>query len=347
MQSPEQSLTPLAIAIDPLWLADRYDPMHDTVHFRAVARAQRDTAPFLTDAYLGTGTPVVVRRSEALAAPRVESSIHFIFHSAYCCSTLLARALDTPGVASTLKEPVILNDLVGWRWRGGTPAEVDAVLGDALALLARPFSPDEAVIVKPSNITVGLTTAMLEMRPAANALLLHAPLADYLLSIAKKGMAGRLWVRKLLSGLLKDSVVDLGFSPDDYLELTDLQAAAVGWLAQHAHFTSLVADYGLARVRTLDSVTFLKRPADTLNRLAHFFGLALSTSDVAEIALGPAFQGHSKSGERYGPQDRLAEQHRERTLHADELAKVETWAKAVAANIGLSLDLSAPLLEPS
>ena len=44
-----------------------------------------------------------------LARLRAEARpIHFIFHTGYCCSTLLCRALDVPGVSMALKEPQIM-----------------------------------------------------------------------------------------------------------------------------------------------------------------------------------------------------------------------------------------------
>src|SRR3546814_3867465 len=63
----------------------------------------------------------------------------------------------------------------------------------ALAMLARSFAPDEAVIVKPSNIFNPLARGALTLRPEARAILLYAPLRAFLLSVARKGMWCRLW----------------------------------------------------------------------------------------------------------------------------------------------------------
>ena len=62
--------------------------------------------------------PVVIRREEAARLLGEQAPIHFIFHSAFCASTMLVRALDVPGSAMGISEPVILNDMVGWRRRG-------------------------------------------------------------------------------------------------------------------------------------------------------------------------------------------------------------------------------------
>ena len=330
-----------AIARDPLWLADRYDPGHDAIHFRHVSRSEHDRATFLTDEYLPAASPVVVRRSEAVAMAGVPGPLHFIFHSAYCCSTLLARAFDVPGTAMGLKEPVLLNDLVGWRHRGGAPAAIAAVLNDGLTLLARPFGPGEAVVIKPSNVVNSMAAAMLTVRPEARALFLHAPLRTYLGSIAKKGMWGRLWVRDLLVKQLRDGVAWPGMTSEDYLGLTDLQAGAIGWLSQHALFTRLATKHA-GRVRSLDSEALMADPAAAMSALGQLFAIDL---DAAAVVAGPAFTRHSKSGTAFSGGDRAGEHRDAADLHADEIDKVAIWTEAVAATANLSLTLPAPLLE--
>jgi hypothetical protein len=329
------------IARDPLWFADRYDPGHDAVHFRRLSRADHAAATFLTDEYLPRkAAVVVVRRADALAAAPPAAPIHYIFHSAYCCSTLLARAFDAPGVAMGLKEPVLLNDLVGWKARGASPADLAAVLDAGLSLFARPFAPGEAVIVKPSNVANGLASAMLTVRPAAHALLLHAPLKVYLGSIARKGMTGRLWARDLLVKQIRDGTQWPGMTAEDFIGQTDLQAGAIGWLAQHALFSRLATRFP-DRVRTLDSETLMADPAAAMAALGTLFGVAL---DVSATIAGPAFSRHSKDGTAFDGTARAAEL-ATADRHAEEIARVAVWAEAVAATVGLDLTLPRPLLD--
>src|SRR5947199_6308009 len=79
------------LRLPPEWLAHRYDPEQDAIHFVRAERELRRSVPFLTDEHLPSAEePLVVRREESLAVTGTPSAIHFIFHSAYCCSTLLA-----------------------------------------------------------------------------------------------------------------------------------------------------------------------------------------------------------------------------------------------------------------
>jgi hypothetical protein len=335
-----------AIARDAVWLAHRYDPTHDAIHFLRTPREAHARATFLTDQHLApTERPVVVRRREAIEAARgTAAPLHFIFHAAFCCSTLAARAVDRPGWAMGLKEPVILNDLVGWRRRGGTDPQIRAVLNDALSLLARPFQAGESFVVKPSNVVNGLAMPMMELRPSASALLMYAPLPEFLASIAKKGLDGRIFARDLLLNQLKDGMVPFGFDHDQLFKQTDLQVAGLGWLVQIQLFGQMVKRFGAARVRTTSSDVFLKDPRATTAAMAALFGLAEDAQTLDAVASGPAFTTHSKSGTTFGRSERAGEYAAATSLHKDEIAKVIGWIVAIADQAGVSFDPGAPLI---
>ena len=334
---------PQPLQLPPEWLAHRYDPQHDAIQFVRADRELRRTVPFLTDEHLPPAAePLAARRQDSLAVAGEPAPIHFIFHSAYCCSTLLANAYDREGIASSLKEPVILNDLAGWRHRGGPPARVAEVLDHSLRLLARPFGAGEASVVKPSNAINALAPAMLAMRPDAGCILLHAPLRVYLGSIADKGLWGRLWVRELLMKQVKDGLVRLGFEPEDHLLQTDLQVAAVGWLAQHQLFARL-AEANPARVRTLDSEALLARPADALAAIDRLFRLGDGPEGRREV-VARVFARHAKFGGAFNRDDRAAGQRSAAELHGEEIEKVMAWAEAVASAAGVKFSLPLPLL---
>ena len=334
---------PVVVLADARWLAHRYDPSGDAIHFRSVSRDEHARATFLTDEYLPAGETISVLRAETLAACPPPAPLHFIFHSAFCLSTLLARALDVEGRATTLKEPVILNDIVGWRHRGGDARQVATVLDQSLTLLARPFEAGEIVVVKPSNVVNSYIAAIMAMRPQARVLFVHAPLEIYLGSITRKGLWGRHWVRDLMVKLLRDDSIHLGIAGDDYLALTDLQAAAVGWLAQHQIFAQAIARHG-ERSRSLDSETLSARPAEAIAALATHFGLDMPRSAFDAILTGPAFATHSKTGAPFSAADREHERATSEAPYADEITKVAEWARVVAANAGIDLQLDQPLI---
>ena len=333
-----------AIVCNPDWFAYRYDPQHDAIQFIQADRAAQRAAAFLRDEYLPTAAAMIpLGREEVLRAAPPPGKVHYIFHSAYCCSTLLARAFDAPGHAMGLKGPPILNDLVGWNLRGADRARLAMVLDQSLSLLARPFGAGEATIIKPSNIVNGLIAAMLGLKPQSRALLLYAPLSVYLPSIAKKGLWGRLWVRTLLLNLIKEGRIDLGFAPEQYIELSDLQVAAIGWIAQQAQFRDIVARHP-GRVATLNSEVLLASPQEALTALDALFGTGLGPGEIDRIVAGPAFTENSKTFARYGTAARDAENAASALLHQDELEQVLQWATELARTRGIPLNLPAPLV---
>jgi hypothetical protein len=324
------------------WLAHRFDEARGEIRFVPYSRAERAAVPFLIDAHLPAREYKALSR-DAARAERGEAPVHFVFHSGFCCSTLLAASLDQPGLASSFSEPTILNDAFGWRLRGAASGDLGILVDDALGLLARPFAGDAAAVLKPSTVVNGLAEAMLAIRPQARAIVMYAPLRDFLISIAKKGLDGRLWVRDLLVKCRAEGRTGaLGFSDLDLLGQSDLQVAALDWLMQHAVFAQLISATP-QRVRSLSSETFMSAPERTLEAAARLFQLPWN-DDHLDAALTQTMRRNSKSGAQFGAADRAAEYERAYAVHADEIDKVLVWAGEVARSAGLPVELAAPLI---
>jgi hypothetical protein len=324
------------------WLAHRYDEANDAIQFRLVPRDVQRGITFLTDGEIGDSPLAVYGRAECLSEVRkLElATPRIIFHSAYCCSTLLARAFDVPGASFGLKEPQILNDVVGLQLRRGDARQVAAALDIALLLLARPLTPGEVNVVKPSNLLNPLISLVNALRPDARGLLLHAPLETFLGSIARKEIEGRAWVRDLMWKFIHLGQAErFGFNDEDLYRQTDLQVAAVGWLAQQALFAETAQRHD--GYRTLDSETLVGRPVECLKALQELFALEF---DAAKVASGPAFRTHSKDRSDYSPEQREQDRERGKSIHVREIGMVMEWARAVAEQARVPMTLPAPLL---
>lgn len=340
MAAQVPSLTELIA--DGRWLAHRYDETNDAVQFRFVPREAQREMTFLTDSEIGDAPLAVYARSDCLAEARKHElqTPRMIFHSAYCCSTMLARAFDIPGVSFGLKEPQILNDVSGLQMRGGDPRQVAAAMDIALLLLARPLSVGEVNVVKPSNLLNPLIPLVVAMRPDIRGLLLHAPLEIFLGSIARKEIEGRTWVRELMWNLIRLGLIDrFGFTDEELYRQTDLQAGAAGWLAQQALFAESAAQH--AGFRTLDSETLLARAEESIAKLGDLFGIGL---DAARIVSGPAFRTHSKDRSAYSVSQRLEESERGRATYQREIEIVLRWADRLSEHAGIPMPLPAALV---
>lgn len=336
---------------DPCWLAHRHVEGADAVRFVRLERADHGAVPFLSEEHLRdrpVGGDVALADCLALPGePRSEGPLHFLFHSAFCGSTTLVRALDQPGLAMGLSEPQLLNDVVGLRRRGADPRLVARTADAATRLLARPFAPGEAVVVKPSNVINPLAALLLALRPAAQAVFLFAPLETYLISVARKGLHCRAWGRELLEGFLRDGeLAGIGLEPDQLFRLTDLQVAATGWLLQHRMMHRLAARLGPQRVATLDADLMFAAPEAALARVAAHYGLPLGAERCRAIAAGPAFGTRVKSGEAYSPAARERDYAAVRSAYGEEIDMVLVWARAVAETAQIALAAPNPLLAP-
>jgi hypothetical protein len=327
------------LAGDAGWLPHRLIDGGRALRFIRADRDAQRAATFLDDASLGEGAARIDAPSgEVAAAPMPgPAPMHFIFHSAFARSTLLARAMDLPGIAMGLKEPIILNDaaqLHGQRRLGRD------VLPLVLRLLGRPLAAGEAVIVKPSNIVNGLMPTLMALRPDARALLLYRDLPGYLRSVARKGMFGRIWARQMALHFRTDAPFDAGFSEADRFVHTDLQAAALGWLIQHAQFAALARAMP-DRVRLLDAAALATDAQDTFAASLRWFGLALDDAAIDAVVAGPAFAEDSKRiGERFGGEG----SGQDAPVDETEVRMVTDWTHAIARHVGAALDFGPKLL---
>jgi hypothetical protein len=309
---------------DARWLGHRYVEDRDAYRFIHVPRGDHAGIPFLTDDYLGDRPIAPDLPAATVLAQCEDGPLHFLFHSAFCGSTLLTRAFDVPGTAMGLSEPMVLNDVAGFRKRG---------------------APGEAVLVKPSNIVNGLIELFMALQPQARAVFLYAPLETFLISVARKGLPCRLWVRELAENYLREGLFEpLGLGAEELFRQTDLQVAASGWLAQHRLIAALIDKLGSERLKTLDADGMATDPRAALEAVAGHYGFALDSATLDAIAAGPAFTRHSKSGAAFTPEDRAREYAAARSAYGEEIDMVLVWSDRLADAAGIALKAPASLI---
>jgi hypothetical protein len=337
--------TATELLADPDWFPHRIDVRSGTVRFLYLPRDVQRAATFLADEYLPKSAPHVdLAAAELQGRLAATGRLYFVFHSAFCCSTLLARALDVPGRAFGLKEPAALNDLAAARLMQTPAPRVTELLDRALSLFARTSTAAEAIVVKPSNVANNLLELCLELRPETRAVLMYSQPAVFLRSVAKKGLWGRTWARQLFQTLRPTAALDTGFTADESFRQSDLQIAGLCWLMHHAQFVRAVGRFG-ERVRTLDSTALLAAPDRALAGVSDFFGLGLTREVATSITSGPAFSENSKSMTQGYDRVVRAEEHAAvDAAHGEEIGMVVNWVESVARHCGVATTIAAPLL---
>jgi hypothetical protein len=329
-------LSPENVVLDPDWQPFAYDAKADGLVFAYLPRETQRRKVFLDRRYVHDAPmagPVSVKALPRDAVRAQAGPIHFVFHTAFCCSTLLARALDIPGASMGLKEPAILGAFADAC--AAKPHSLDLVrsLGTALDLLSRPLAPGEVQVVKASNLANTMVPQVLDLRPDAKAIIMHSTLENYLRSTAQKSILGRAFNREALALLHPVMPLSRDLTTDILLRLTDLEVAALVWLMQMRFLNDVALRYGPARVRTLHGKTLLQRPAETLTRVGAFFDIALPNGVTWDaVADGPVFREHAKAfGRPFSAEARMAELSAAGEQHAIEIDSVMQWAQGIAA----------------
>jgi len=330
--------SPSILADDPHWWPCRIDTNLGRLGFIRVTQQQLVESPFLDGRHLADQPQAWMDLTKVdlpAMADRLRSRhppAGFIFHGAFCGSTLLAQALTRPGVALVLKEPDILRQGL----EAPAPGHRAAVLDLLLALLARRFSPREAVIIKPTNLANGWLHSVIAS--GAPVLLTHPDLSDFLVSILMRGETGRVFARQILARLVADGAPVAAIAPARAMLLTDLQVAALAWRQQMEIFAD-AADRA-PTVRTLQGKTFALNRLGTLRAASAHFQLHACDDAIAETADAPLFRRNAKSPrESFHPQAHDQRRAAIAETFGEALAETAAWV----AGLRLGRELSLPL----
>jgi len=341
-----------AIVADPAWLPYRVRDAGRTLDLIYLPRDELAKLNFIDRRSqparwetVGEGAPRLLMPVAAIAdqARTLNSGHgHFIFHSAFCGSTLMSRALDIEGTACVLREPRVLHELALMKPGSSLPDEHRLALDVSLDLMQRSRLPGEKVIIKPANVANPLIEYIMERQPDSRALLMYLSLPDFIMAIARRRRWS--WARNLAVFYRRHLEFETR-QTQELLYLTDLQIAAFLWLQQQAQFARLVRELPEGRVATLRADVFAARATESIAAAAAFFGLSLDEDEAAAITAGPAFQKHSKrDAENYDESTRKRDEALVKFAFGPEIEQGTEWGQAIAADASIPLDLQAPLI---
>ncbi|HSC18370.1 MAG TPA: hypothetical protein VLC74_05600 [Rhizomicrobium sp.] len=222
--------------------------------------------------------------------------VNFIWHTGFCCSTLIARLLDVPGKNLSLKEPGVLLLLADVkRQKAMGPGKTFSPRFPELLfyLLCRPFSAGERITIKPTNSCNHILPDAVSLTQGKH-LFLYSDCRSFLISIAKKGEYGRQYARKLYAGIVGDGNVQARWPIADVFAMTDLQTASILWHMQIAEFQRSWPLLAPGRATSLDCDAFLADPLGALVKIDEFLGLGIGRECLADRIASPVFSRHSK-----------------------------------------------------
>ena len=335
------------ILADGRWFPLRFNGDSDEFQLAFIPpELHRETA-FLTYLEPAGSDMRSIPRCSIGAANVAQAPLHYILHEGFGGSTLLGKLLAQPGAAITLQEPPILTDIAAYG-SARPDAEMRQLQQDATRLLGRPISPGEAIICKSTHLGNGLASTMAAFHSTSQVLCLQTPLEEMLLSLALRGLQGRISARKIFIALRNSNmgISQLtGMDPltDKHLAHdTDLELAALAWLSMQRLMVDTASRLGPERVRSISTRQLMQDPRATLHVAARHFRLPL---DVDKQLAGGLLDRHSKTGEPFNPQRRAERVAEGLRFHRGEIAPVVKWARKIAERTGTAWELPYPLIE--
>ena len=290
----------------PFWFLDELDFQTGEAVFIQAGRADLSRAIFLDqrgDRAIGESLRIPVSGLKSYGTPSEnERPPAIIWHTSFCCSTLIAACLDWPGFSLAVKEPRALVELASARLEDKTLA-TDELVGVVIGALGRSPTPTERVVLKPSNganTLISTCSQIAEPTGQGPMLMLYSSCRDYLNAVAwggpivggadlRKGAARSLLAQRALAVHPR-----MRWTAEDLCSLTDFQAAALLWHVQVAEMRAAVEALGRQRVRSLDCAQFLADPSSVLSDIDAFFDLHLGPARVAEIVASSKLHRYAK-----------------------------------------------------
>ncbi len=297
-------------------------------HFLQISRKTLDISSFLDNRIYSLEKKIVALDYAALKAAHGQQhnkTPHFIFHTSFCCSTLLSRLLQAHSSTLCLREPkalLILAELI----RAGHVPKVLAkkswlqCLNICLDLLAKRYHPDEQVLIKPSNLVNLIAPEILTLRPASRAVWLSNSLEAFLVSVLKKNPETRSKIHRMAQQII--AAERLAITP---IGLNDLQSASVFWEYQQQQMQQLIKDHP-GRLMYVRTSQLLADPIAVSMRVNKFLGLNLPDCHFTSYKFRDTMERHAKAPQlSYTSRVRQTENRQIRKCHQQALQQALQW----------------------
>jgi len=253
----------------------------------------------------------------------------FLFHTAFCGSTLLARALDDSPSIVSLKEPNSLLSISDASLRLPNEA-LHQSLNTTLKLLGRPWASAGRTLIKPTNSVNRLLPDTMKLTNS-RAILLYSSLDEFIISCCKKLPAADTYIRWMAQHLLHGTQLqkELGI-PTDY-KFHFLEACVITWYAQMEWYAVALANDKNGDLCTLDMKTLLASPESVVTSCARFLKFDTAQTVISE-RVAQVFSRNSKDTDtQYSPTMRATERETIRDRYKIELGIATRWAHETIA----------------
>ena len=257
--------------------------------------------------------------------------VHYILHTTFCCSTLLARYFEEVPSCLVLKEPLLLTQLALQREEH---EDWEDLFHLSVRLLTRPYADGDLVVIKAHEPCNALGVRLLENDPNATISFLITPLRQFLLAVLKSPER-RAWVRTRIPSAAIAARCNVLADTDPDL-LSDAEAAAHLWLVNRHLCEMLAIGQAATRVHVLDGDQLATSPRELVPRVAVACSMRANPAMVRALSEQPAYLTYSKDLNRsYDANARQSELQDLESQWGEEANEGIAWAAATGLEYGL------------
>ncbi len=263
------------------------------------------------------------------------SPASFIFHTAFCGSTLMSRALHSPPDIMALKEPNVLYKLSQASITIGDKV-LNQYLDTCLAELSHPWTKNGQVIIKPTNSCNRIISSIVTQDNNDSVLLMYSSLEEFLVSCLKKMPASMTRINWMARHLLPGSDLERNCEIPRDTDFSIIEACVLVWFVSLEYFTKAIESMPNKEWLIIDYATLKRNPVPIIVTVGQHFKLA--DTHLNEASITEKLRYNSKdAGARFS----RAKQQQANAVVQDtygELIKLGLhWAETyVAKNISIS-----------
>jgi hypothetical protein len=311
--------------------------------FYPLTALQIERANFLDIQNLNLKDVVPVRiRVQDYVAPEKGYPLCYIFHTAFCGSTLLSRALSQAPKTVVLKEPDVLMKISNQSLISGNESVIP-YLQDSLKELSQPWVENGKVAIKPTNSVNRIIREILYAYPG-KAVLLYSELEDFLVSCFKKLPTAEQKLRWMAQHLIHQTRLQKKLKIETLHPFGFIEACIITWYSQMEYFAKAIEDDIYDNIRTLNMKDMLEKPLESVQAASLFLGLEKSDTELA-VGVTREFNRNSKAtGRPYTNVDRSFEISQVKTQYSLALTAALEWAELNIAPIAIVPTQNKPLI---
>ncbi len=258
----------------------------------------------------------------------------FIFHTAFCGSTLMSQLLATAYRSLPLREPDALGNLMYLVKSKTTPeSEKSAWMNTVFHILSRRYDENTPVVIKANDYANALISPLLSWRREIRVLFMYTPLAEFVTGCLKAEnrktwVQDRVRIVRAIGGETLSIPDSLVIGEEDYAEM-----AAVYWSYNIAAYLESLRGRE-SQLRSLEFSDMLADPESTVLAAARLFELPPSPDISLKSAIESHLKVYSKNSDfSYSPQQRKNEIARLCTKFAPEIERAEKCARTLLGSI--------------